>query len=136
VSAPGAARGCTVLVVEDDDGIRESVCECLRFEGYDVAEAVNGAEALAWLEGGGRPSLVLLDMVMPVMSGAELLAKMRATPALAAVPVVLMTAAARREPESALGAQAFLAKPFDLGNLLRTVERFCPTSRSARRPGG
>jgi len=134
VTAPGAASRGTVLLVEDDDGIRESVCECLRFEGYDVVEVVNGAEALAWFEGGGRPSLVLLDMVMPVMSGAELLVKIRATPALAAVPVVLMTAAIQREPASALGAQAFLAKPFELGALLRMVERFCSRSRSERSP--
>jgi len=132
VTTPGAASRDTVLLVEDDDGIRESVCECLRFDGYDVADVVNGAEALSWFEGGGRPSLVLLDMVMPVMSGAELLVKMRATPALAAVPVVLMTAATQRESASALGAQAFLAKPFELGALLRMVERYCSRSRSER----
>ncbi len=114
----------TILLVEDDEAIRESVSECLRLEGYRVELAVNGAEALAWLQCGDRPSVVLLDMVMPVMDGAEMLARMRGDPALAGVPVVLMTAAAQKEPAET-GAEAFLSKPFDLAELLVTVARFC-----------
>ncbi len=114
----------TILLVEDDDAIRESVSECLVLEGYNVALAVNGAEALDWLERADRPAVVLLDMIMPVMTGAELLVRMRRNPVLASVPVVLMTAAMQKEP-AAMSAQALLPKPFDLAELLKTVERFC-----------
>jgi CheY-like chemotaxis protein len=72
-----------------------------------------------------RPSLVLLDMVMPVMSGPELLSRIRADRALADVPVVLMTAAVQRELLVGARVEAFLAKPFDLAELLKVVERFC-----------
>jgi two-component system, chemotaxis family, chemotaxis protein CheY len=125
VKSAAPRTGCTVLLVEDDDGIRDSVRECLVFEGYDVAAAANGAEALVWLERGVRPSLVLLDMVMPVMSGPELLSRIRADRALADVPVVLMTAAVQRELLVGARVEAFLAKPFDLAELLKVVERFC-----------
>jgi CheY-like chemotaxis protein len=128
VTARAASRVSTILLVEDDDAIRESVSECLALEGYHVALAVNGAEALDWLERGDRPAVVLLDMVMPVMTGAELLVHMRRNPMLASVPVVLMTAAMQKEPAS-ISAQAFLPKPFDLAELLRTVARFCDPGR-------
>ncbi len=117
----------TVLLVEDDEGIRETVADSLRFEGYDVAIATNGAEALAWIEAGGVPSMVLLDLVMPVMDGAELLQRLRSRGATAQVPVVVMTAALGAEPATE-AAEAVLAKPFDLGDLLALVEKF-----SARR---
>ena len=124
VTARAASPVSTMLLVEDDDAIRESVSECLVLEGYDVALAVNGAEALDWLERGDRPAVVLLDMIMPVMTGTELLVRMRKNPVLASVPVVLMTAAMQNEPASSF-AQASLPKPFDLAELLRTVAQFC-----------
>ncbi len=124
MSARAKSPVSTILLVEDDDAIRESVSECLALEGYNVALAVNGAEALDWLERTDRPAVVLLDMIMPVMTGAELLVRMRRNPVLAGVPVVLMTAAMQREP-AAISAQAVLPKPFDLAELLQTVARFC-----------
>lgn len=119
-----AAPSRTVLLVEDDEGIRESVAECLSLEGYEVVLASDGAEALAWLRRGGRPGVVLLDMVMPVMSGTEVMERMRTDMALAAVPVVLMTAASQK-PGDGAAAQAVLDKPFDMEQLLEAVERFC-----------
>ncbi len=124
MTAPAEGPVSTILLVEDDDAIRESVSECLVLEGYNVALAVNGAEALDWLERADRPAVVLLDMIMPVMTGAELLVRMRRNPMLASVPVVLMTAAMQKEP-AAMSAQALLPKPFDLAELLQTVARFC-----------
>ncbi len=124
MTAPAEGPVSTILLVEDDDAIRESVSECLALEGYNVALAVNGAEALDWLERADRPAVVLLDMIMPVMTGAELLVRMRRNPMLASVPVVLMTAAMQKEP-AAMSAQALLPKPFDLAELLQTVARFC-----------
>ena len=120
-SASSAAR---ILLVEDDAGIRESVLECLASEGYAVDAVANGADALAWLAREPRPALVVLDLVMPVMNGAELLGRIRADARIADLPVVLMTAAM---PSSALPipeAGAVLSKPFELDALLETVARW------------
>jgi len=115
-----------LLLVEDDSGIRESVLECLVTEGYSVDAVSNGSEALDWLAREPRPDLVVLDLVMPVMNGAELLARIRADARLADLPVVLMTAAM---PSAALPippADAVLSKPFDLDALLEAVARYAP----------
>jgi CheY-like chemotaxis protein len=113
-----------ILLVEDDVGVREGISDCLVLEGYEVDTAANGAEALARLRAGTRPGLILLDLVMPVMNGAQLLARLRHEPGLADIPVVLMTAAmppgARLPPAS-----GYLSKPFDLSELLGLAERHC-----------
>ncbi|HEX9308693.1 MAG TPA: response regulator [Anaeromyxobacter sp.] len=112
-----------VLLVDDDDAIRETVSECLCAEGYDVRAFAHGAEALEWLGRGERPSVVVLDLVMPVMNGAELLARLRATPALRDLPVVLMTAAIPTPGHPAPAADTILTKPFELDQLLDAVAR-------------
>ncbi len=117
----GASRA--ILVVEDDEGIRESVVECLECEGYAVVPAANGAEALAGLRAGARPDVVLVDLVMPVMNGAELIDEIRAEPSLRDVRVVLMTAATRVSGLPV--ADGYLEKPFQLEELLTTVARHC-----------
>jgi two-component system response regulator len=83
----------------------------------------NGAEALAWLARAGRPELIVLDFVMPVMNGAELLAQVRADPALGRVPTLLMTAAIVSSATPLPAADATLVKPFDLDELLGAVGR-------------
>jgi two-component system response regulator MprA len=120
-SPDGAPRRATVLLVEDDEGIRETVADSLRFEGYDVALATNGAEALEWIDAGGAPAVVLLDLVMPVMDGQELLHRLRERAE--HLPVIVMTAALGAGPAAA-SAEMVLAKPFDLSDLLAAVERF------------
>ena len=112
-----------LLLVEDDTPIREAVTECLEAEGYRVQAAAHGAEALAWLQGGGRPALVLLDLVMPVMSGPELINRMRAEAGLATTPVLLMTAAITAAGKPLPRVDATLSKPFDLDALLAAVKR-------------
>ena len=82
-----------ILLVEDDTGIRDSVAELLELEGYQVAAVANGSDALEWLAREAPPDVLLVDLVMPVMSGGELLARVKADPRLASVPSVLMTAA-------------------------------------------
>jgi two-component system, chemotaxis family, chemotaxis protein CheY len=114
-----------ILLVEDDVAIRETVSECLSGEGYRVHAAAHGAEALAWLARGERPALLLLDLVMPVMNGAELLARVRADAALGELPVLLMTAAITSSA-SLPRADATLVKPFDLDQLLGAVSRLAP----------
>jgi two-component system, chemotaxis family, chemotaxis protein CheY len=115
--------GPQILLLEDDAAIREGLVECLELEGYSVQAVVDGAEALAWLEGGHRPRLVVLDLVMPRMSGEEFLREVRADGALRQLPVVLMTAAS--PGNVALPAcDALLVKPFELDELLQVIRRF------------
>ena len=113
-------RRPNVLVVDDDDSIREVIAEVLRDEGYDVACAGNGEQALAEMRKERRPDLVLLDLMMPVMSGWELLELLEVTPELSQIPVVVVSAM------SAPGAWESLAKPIDLDRLLATVSRLAP----------
>ncbi len=111
-----------ILLVEDDAGIRDSVAECLELEGYEVAAVSNGSDALDWLAR-DVPDVLLVDLVMPVMSGGELLARVKGDPRLAGVPAVLMTAAIPTPQSPVPKADALLPKPFDLDALLEVVAR-------------
>lgn len=115
-----------ILLVEDDLAIRDSLAECLAMEGHAVEAAADGAEAIRRLAAPPRPDLVLADMVMPVMGGAELLRRIRAERTLAGLPVVMMTAALPPGEARALGADACLAKPFEIEDLFAVVGRLCP----------
>ena len=113
--------GVPILVVEDDPGIRQGIADFLGFEGYAVDVAVNGEEALTYLRS-RRPSLVVLDLVMPVMNGPQLLERIRSEGIAADVPVAIMTAAMPGASTLPV-ADAYLSKPFDLDELLRVVGR-------------
>jgi len=116
----------TVLIVDDDTDIRSTVREVLEDEGYDVMDAANGLEALAKLRQSRLPGLILLDLSMPVMSGAEFRFEQRNDPALAPVPVVVVSAAGNLDIKVApLEAEAFLRKPVQLEELLEVVARYC-----------
>jgi DNA-binding response OmpR family regulator len=110
-----------ILVVEDDPGIRQGIADFLAFEGYAVDVAVNGEEALAYLRD-RRPTLVVLDLVMPVMNGPQLLEHLRREGLAEGVPVAVMTAA-MPGASSLPTADAYLSKPFDLEELLAVVGR-------------
>jgi CheY-like chemotaxis protein len=112
-----------ILLVEDDSGIRESVAEVLELEGYQVSAVSNGSDALEWLAREVPPDVLLVDLVMPVMSGGELLARLKADPRLAGVPSILMTAAIPSAQSPIPAADATLPKPFDLDALLEVVGR-------------
>jgi CheY-like chemotaxis protein len=110
-----------VLIVDDEPDIRATVSAMLEIEGYDVAEAANGADALAAVES-DPPDVILLDMRMPVLDGWGFAAEMRRRNH--AIPIVVMTAArdaARWAGEVA--AAAFVAKPFGYDDLIAAVER-------------
>jgi CheY-like chemotaxis protein len=111
---PGRA---SVLVVDDDEAIRDVIAEVLRDEGYSVVCAENGAEALREIGRQKRPDLVLLDLMMPVMSGWEVLEHLQESEELKRIPVVIVSAM------TAPGASEHLAKPIDLDRLLDTVSR-------------
>lgn len=111
-----------VLVVDDDPNITEAVRDGLEFEGYRVTTARNGAEALREVRD-DPPTLILLDMRMPVMSGWEFAAQYRVIDPRA--PVVVMTAAANaRAWADEIKADAVLPKPFTLDDLMRAVTRW------------
>jgi CheY-like chemotaxis protein len=110
-----------VLVVDDEPDIRATVAAMLEIEGYTVAEAANGADALAAIER-NRPDLILLDMRMPVLDGWGFAEESRRRGH--RIPIVVMTAArdaARWAGE--IAATAFVAKPFGYDDLIRAVER-------------
>jgi len=113
-----------ILVVDDDDAIRDFVREALEFEGYPVETVSDGAEALAAIER-ERPSLMLLDMRMPVLDGWGVVEALRQREI--RLPVVVMTAAqdARRWAQE-VGAAAHLAKPFEIDDLFGVVHRLRP----------
>jgi CheY-like chemotaxis protein len=114
-------EGTAILVVDDDPAIRTTVSEILELEGYPVATASNGAEALEAVER-VTPSLVLLDMRMPVLDGWGFARALRQRGI--AMPILVMTAAqSARAWAEEIGAQGYLAKPFDLTDLLTAVER-------------
>jgi CheY-like chemotaxis protein len=119
-------RHCDVLVVDDDDEIREVLVEVLEGRGFRAVAAANGKQALDELHTGTRPQVILLDMMMPVMDGAEFRAAQRREPELAGIPVVLISAHADLTARvGELGASAALQKPISFHDLMATVRRFC-----------
>ena len=111
----------TVLVVDDDVDIRESLRDAFEDAGYVVRCAANGREGLEALRSFDRPCVVVLDLIMPVMTGNELYDAMQADPQLADVPVIMSTSDASRAPSGVL----LLKKPINLQTMLATIGRFC-----------
>ncbi|AUX20723.1 uncharacterized protein SOCEGT47_011960 [Sorangium cellulosum] len=116
-------RPGTIFIVEDDRGVSDALASVLSDEGYDVTVAANGAEALARLRDAPTPALIVLDLMMPVMDGYEFRAEQLRTPAIADVPVVVLTAGTAPRA-SELGAVDILKKPIDLVLLLDAVGRY------------
>jgi CheY-like chemotaxis protein len=114
-----------VLLVEDDRDTRQSVRQVLEEEGYVVEEASDGQAALQRLGRDPRPALVLLDLMMPVMSGQTLLLELETHPELASLPIVVMTASGIDEATSSLKVP-ILRKPVTIDALLRIAEQYSP----------
>ena len=116
-----------VLVVDDDPSIRKMIMAALRREGYAFSEASNGREALDVMRR-ERPSVVVLDLMMPVVSGWDVLKERSADSELLAIPIIIISA--NRGPELATamdkGICAFLPKPFDIGALTALVRSCLP----------
>ena len=117
-----------ILVVEDDPDIRDAMTAILESEGYEVVGAAEGHEALdrlrGHLEGPARPRVILLDLMMPVMDGWEFRRRQRANPAVADVPVVVLSALDQSRAVD-LAATEILKKPLDFDRLLALVRRYC-----------
>ena len=114
----------SILVVEDDDSIREAMVEMLEMEGYRTYAAINGKNALSLLKDNiPKPCLVLLDMMMPIMNGREFLDEMMKDAFLAPIPVLIVSAIA--DPSNSKGSVGFLKKPVDIDSVLSIVSKYC-----------
>ena len=114
-----------ILIIEDQNDIRESLAELLEEEGYTVATAANGRQALDGLARGLEPSVILLDLMMPGMDGWEFRRRQQRDPDLAGIPVVIMSAVDQGSRLAGLDAAAYVRKPLDLRRLLAAVEDCC-----------
>jgi two-component system, chemotaxis family, chemotaxis protein CheY len=125
-----------VLLVEDDLDLRDVVQDVLEEEGYDVIPAADGRQALEYLRVSSRnddaPALLILDLMMPIVSGWAVLEAMRSDPSLQ-VPVIVVSAGAGARPNDVA---AFLRKPFNLSDLLSTVHEFVRAQRSVKASEG
>ena len=111
-----------VLVVDDNDALRDNLAEALALEGYAVAVAPDAEAALAQLAQEPPPRVILLDFKLPGMTGGDLLAKIRADPRLAGVRVVMTTGSVGIRSITA-AADAVLMKPFGVRELLSALKR-------------
>ena len=114
-----------VMLVEDDGDIRGMITMLLELEGYRVLATSNGHDALQLLRDGERPCVILLDLMMPVMNGWQFRAEQARDPAIAEIPVVVISGDGRgAEKSTSIQASGYLKKPIDLDTLLSTVGRF------------
>ena len=114
-----------VLIVDDDYSVLDAVRETLEDEGYEVSIAANGLEALKDLREGGRPCLILLDLMMPVMNGWEFRREQLSDSLLASIPTVIVTAYVGPIPNG-LGEAPKVRKPVKPEQLISLVETYCP----------
>ncbi|MBA3463039.1 MAG: response regulator [Deltaproteobacteria bacterium] len=122
-SAPRLQADSLVLIVDDDQDVRDVVAGVLQKRGYDTATAANGREALAQLRAGLRPGLILLDLQMPVMDGETFCEECARSPALAEIPIVVISSdTATAAKLAATHARAHLSKPVPIDRLLATLE--------------
>ena len=110
----------SVLIVDDDEAMREVMAEALSDEGLVVSCSANGRDALKVLRSGLRPDVILLDLMMPVMDGWSFREEQARDPALASIPVVVVTAA--HSLHKPIEAQAIVRKPFRFEELLSVVQ--------------
>jgi DNA-binding response OmpR family regulator len=108
----------TILVVDDEDYVADMIATGLRLEGYAVQVAYNGRQGLELARGAGF-ALVIIDLMMPYISGEQLAIQLRDQPHLARVPIILISAGAR--PRRLLPGIVFISKPFDLDQMLATA---------------
>src|SRR4051812_22449686 len=120
-------EGPLVMVVDDDLDVRESLAGLLREEGYRVLCAAHGQDALALLATGELPKLILLDWMMPVMSGGEFRKVQLEMPRLSQIPTVLITAGVP-QLSSHLAFEEVMPKPLRIERLLALVDRHAPVS--------
>jgi excisionase family DNA binding protein len=130
-SGPGGSgsTGPLILLVDDDERVRELVRVNLEFEGYTVREAGSADEGLAAIED-ARPDLILLDVMMPQVDGWEMLRRVQERHGVGAIPVVMFSGKLDERSQAEAterGAQGFVGKPFDLQQLIDQTKQIVPT---------
>ncbi len=111
----------TILIVDDETEIRESLEEFLSDEGYAVDSAADGADALEKLNNDKPPCVVILDLLMPLVSGNEVYDKMQEDPRLSQIPVIISTSDPSRAPIGSM----VMKKPINLEHLLGAIRHYC-----------
>ncbi len=119
-------HGKRLLIIDDDFITQESMSTLLASDGYRVATACNGQDALERLHGYEKPDLILLDLKMPVMDGCHFCAARQKDVRLASIPVVIVSGMSDvAEQAAALGAARYLQKPVDVVELLHALRECC-----------
>lgn len=127
------ATGRAVLVVEDDETLRESICSLLREEKIPVHAAANGLEALDFLSESQGTALIILDLMMPGMNGWELRSSLRADPRFSKIPILIISAHLRPGVQAGPnGVTYILRKPFNAEDLVAYARRFARRDDHAR----
>ena len=125
---------CKILVVDDDDDIRDSLIGLFRGEGLTAEGAKSGVAALALLTWGQfAPDVILLDLLMPSMSGDQFRSVVQRHPLWSRIPIIVCTAGHLPDPGQ-VGAFGVMQKPFDVEQLLSLVKRACQVSLPAAPP--
>ncbi len=123
----------SILIVEDEPSIRDTLQQLLELEGYSVFTASNGAEGLKQLRAMKRPCLVLLDLLMPVMNGMEFLEAKSHEDAIAAIPVCVVSGVSERPKMQPVS--QFIKKPIDFDGLMKFVRQYCGCPVPERKAG-
>lgn len=118
----------TILLVEDDPALSESIAELLADAGYVVATAPHGAAALDYLHTNAAPHLILLDLMMPVLDGFAFRRAQLRNRTFARIPVIVLSAIWRNEQVCSIGAADWFTKPADIDSLLEAIARFSRAS--------
>jgi len=127
-----------ILVVDDEPELLRALCIRLTAEGFACETATNGVDAMTRLQG-DLPDLIILDLLMPQMSGYEVCRRLQEDPRTAQIPIIVLTAVPERTVKQTaewLGAASLLHKPFDTTVLLSTVRRLLklPSPRTTEEP--
>ena len=122
----------TILIVDDEEPVRDFLAQVLTAAGHRALQAIHGAQALE-LVANEWADLVVADIMMPVLNGAELCRRLKAGTATNAIPVILMSSAGPRAADGT-GADALIAKPFDLEDMEALVGRWSPPKEHEQAP--
>jgi signal transduction histidine kinase/CheY-like chemotaxis protein len=129
-AAAGDLTGRTVLIVDDDPTVHDVLRSTIAKEGYRLLHAYDGAQALE-LAHSERPDVITLDVMMPKLDGWSVLGKLKSDPALAPIPVIMLTIVDERTMGYSLGASEYMTKPVDRNRLIELLRRFAAKEREA-----
>jgi CheY-like chemotaxis protein len=126
----------TVLIIEDDEAIRETLAELLQMEQFEIMLATNGEDGLNMLRQEKKPDVILLDLMMPIKDGFQFRAEQMNDPGIASIPVIVMSADAQiQQKADRIGGVEFLRKPPDLEEVIETVQRLAkPEAKPETKP--